>query len=157
MSELPEPLSINKTRYFVFQVVFFGFSTLILHLALFDFFIENYREGVLSDWKFSEGTFLNWLPVIIFDMFVGIFLGLLHAVFSVGMIKDSNNVRKLIIPVNAIWLLFCFIWYFNNRGYINTEALGHVVSPFMVGIVGGLSSLLTLASCLILNRTVEAA
>lgn len=154
---MPEPLNVNKTTHFVFQVSFFVLSTLILHLALFDFFIKNYREGSLSDWKFSEATFLNWLPVIIFDMFVGIILGLLHAVFSVGMIKDLDNLRKLIIPVNAIWLLFCFTWYFNNRGYINTEALGHVISPFMVGFVGGISSLLTLAFCLILNRTGKAA
>lgn len=143
---------MDKTRYFLFQVAFYALSTLILHLALFDF-IGEYYSGEFQNWNQFTQTFLNWLPVIIFDFLVGIFLGIINALLSVTISNDLKNIRKVIITTNIIWLVFCLLWYLSNRGAINKEAIGHVFSPFIVGFVGMLLALINLAATLSLNKT----
>jgi hypothetical protein len=141
----------KKTSYFIFQVLFFTVSTFVLHFALFDF-IGGYRAGKYENWNHLESTFLNWLPVLIFDLFVGLIIGLLIGACSVLFSKNLSDLKIPIIITDIFWLLFCFIWYSNNKGGINTEAVGHLISPFIVGFVGIVLALINLAYFLLLSK-----
>lgn len=111
---------------FVFQILFYAATTLIVHLWFFDFWsAPNFRS-----------SFLNWLPVLIFDLIAGVLIGAANGLPWLIFRKDSDPTNKFFILTGAMWLGFCFWWYFNNRGSINREAAGHLISPFIFVFVG---------------------
>jgi hypothetical protein len=144
----------KKTSYFIFQVLFFTLSTFVLHFALFDF-IGGYRAGNYENRDHLESTFLNWLPVLIFDLFVGLIIGLFISFCSVLLSKKPADLKIPVIATDIFWLLFCFIWYSNNKGGINVEAVGHLISPFIVGFVGLILALINLVFFLLLFKNNE--
>lgn len=94
----------------------------------------------------------NWYGVLIFDLIVGIFIGLIVGAFSVLMSRDDAKLLKSIFVTDFVWLIFCFWWYFNNRGAINTEAFGHLISPVIVGAAGFALAVINLAYVLLANK-----
>lgn len=134
-----------KSSYFVFQTLFF--TVFLLHFALFDFY-KSYQQNPEN---FTE-TFQNWLPVLIFDLIAGLIMGIIASSFSVLINNDKKNLIKIIIITDIIWLLFCFWWFFNNRGGINQEAIGHVISPFIVGFFAVILALLNLIISVVANK-----
>lgn len=142
---------MKKIHCFCFQVFFFALSTFVLHLALLDF-IGNYRNSVYEDWNQLTTHLSNVLLLLAFDLMVGTSLGLLNGVCSVLFNENLSSLKTAVITTDIFWLLFCFWWYFNNRGVINVEAVGHLLSPFMVGFVGFVVSLINLPISLALSR-----
>jgi heme A synthase len=141
---------MSKTRYFIFQALFFTATFFLLHFALFDFY-STYKESSELFYK----TFENWLWVLIFDLFVGLMVGLIISAFSVAINNNHKSLRNLIIVTDLVWLTFCFVWYFNNKGGINIEAIGHVISPIIVGFVGGILAILNLIISLVANKNLK--
>ena len=125
----------------IFQTVFFAVTTFILHFAFFEFWQSEDYESYIQ----------NWIPVLILDLFVGVAVGLLNGLFSFLLNNIGGKMRFAIVLTDIIWLLFCVWWYFNNKGVINTEAVGHVISPFIVGFAGAVLALANLAVFLIYN------
>jgi hypothetical protein len=141
---------MNKKYYFIFQTLFFTATFFLLHFALFDFY-STYKESPELFYR----TFYNWLSVLIFDLFIGLMLGFVISAFSISINRNEKGLRYLIIVTDLVWLIFCFFWYFNNKGAINTEAIGHVISPIIVGFVGGILAILNLIISIVANRNLK--
>lgn len=142
---------MKKIYYFCFQVLFFAVSVFALHFALFDFYSAD-RYEMYARLNSREPVFYSSLPILTFDLIIGIGIGFLNASCSTLAAESLAEIKKAIIFTDVIWVLFCFWWYFNNRGAINTEGIGHIISPFVVGFVGSVFALLNLAYFLSLRR-----
>lgn len=118
-------MQLKKKYYYIFQVSFFAVTTFLLHFLLFEF------------WSFNTADyFWHWLPVLIFDLVTGIFIGSIISICSVLLAKDIGGLRASIVVTDVTWLIFCFSWYTNNKGGINVEAVGHIISPVIAGFLG---------------------
>lgn len=128
---------------FVLQTVFYAATTFIVHLLFFDFWSAPNSAVYLQ----------NWLPVLLFDLIAGLVIGLLNGL-PWWVFGGEGKTNKIFILTNSLWLVFCLWWYFNNRGAINREAAGHLISPFIFGFVGLFLAGLTFASFLYRRRKV---
>lgn len=137
---------MKKYFYFAFQTLFIAITFFILHYSFFDF---SSAENPQSYWE-------NWASVIYFDAFVGLVVGLLISLFSVVLNKNEKSLIIALIFTDFAWLAFCFYWYFNNRGVINVEAVGHLISPVIVGAFGVFLAFLNLFYSLWQNKKAEA-
>lgn len=142
---------MKQIHYFFFQALFFAVSIFVLHFALFDFFGEAWSE-VYTDPKLFAPIFWNTLPLLILDLIVGIGIGLVNSCFSTLLTENLRDIKQAAIVTDIFWLLFCWWWYFDSRGVINVEGIGHLLSPFMVGFVGLVLALLNLIYFLLLRR-----
>lgn len=129
---------------FVFQILFYAATTFIVHLLFFDFWSAP-----------NSGSYLqNWLPVLIFDLIAGLVIGAANGLPWLIFGRGEGQTNKIFILTGAIWLVFCLWWYFNNRGSINREAAGHLISPFVFGFVGLVLAGLSFAYFLFRRRKV---
>lgn len=130
--------------YSIFQILFFGVTTFLLHFALFEFW--RY-DGELF-WK----VFNNWFPLLIIDLFVGLVIGLMVGVGALIFRKDGQDLIIPIIVTDILWLGFCILSFNLFRDPDGREPAAHIISPMFAGFIGLILALANLNYFPLLNR-----
>lgn len=135
-------MQMKKYFYFAFQTLFIAITFFALHYTLFDFSSSENPQQLRE----------SWASVLYFDAFVGISTGLLISVFTVPVNTKGNGLLAAIILTDIVWLVFCLWWYMGNRGAINVEAVGHAISPIIVGAFGSFLAVCNLIYAILQSR-----